>query len=54
MNMKDALGKYGLPVLGLVLTVAGTIVNGKNQDTKIDEAVAKHLPEALKNQAKES
>lgn len=54
MNAKELIGKYGLPVLGLVLTVAGTVVNGKNQDTKIDEAVAKHLPKALENQNKGS
>ena len=47
-------GKYVLPVAGLLLGVASNIVNGKNQDAKLNELVEKKVTEALTNQAKGS
>lgn len=50
---KTTIGKYAMTALGLVLTVAGTMVNGKLQDKKMEETIAKKVAEALENQAKE-
>lgn len=51
---KQAIGKYAMLGLGALLTVAASLVNTSNQDTKMKEAVAKQVKEALANQAKES
>lgn len=50
-NIKNA-GKFVLPVAGMLLTLAASVVNGKNQDSKMEETVAKKVAEALANQNK--
>lgn len=50
-DIKNA-GKYVLPVAGAILTVAASIVSNKNQDAKMNEAVAEKVAEALSKQAK--
>ena len=54
MNINEAIGKYGLPVLGLALTFGSTIVNNKNNDKKMEETIAKRVKEALETKTKES
>lgn len=51
---KKQVGKYLMMALGAALTVGASIVNGKNQDTKMEETIAEKVKEALANQAKES
>lgn len=48
------IGKVALPVLGAVLTIAATIVNNKNQETQMEQTIAKKVAEALESQGKES
>jgi uncharacterized protein YejL (UPF0352 family) len=48
------LAKVALSVLGVGLTLASTLVNDKVKDAKLEEAVAKKVAEALKNQVEES
>ena len=51
---KKMVGKFLMMGLSTALTMALSIVNSKNQDTQMKEAIAKEVAEALKNQAKES
>ena len=51
---KKTIGKFLMMGLGTALTLASTLVNSKNQDNQIKEAVAKEVAEALKNQTKGS
>lgn len=51
---KKQIGKYLMMGLGGLLMLASEIVNAKNQDNQIKDAVAEQLAEALKNQAKGS
>lgn len=51
---KKTIGKVLMMGLGMALTLASSIVNAKNQDAQIKEAVAKEVAEALANQTKES
>lgn len=51
---KRQIGKYLMLALGAALTLGSSLVNAKNQDDKMKEAVAEQVAEALKNQAKES
>ena len=51
---KKQIGKYLMLALGAALTLGSSLVNAKNQDDKMKEAVAEQVAEALKNQAKES
>lgn len=48
------IGKVLLPVAGIVLTVASSIVNAKNNEAKMEQTVAKKVAEALESQTKES
>lgn len=55
--MNHFLSKYGttmLGIAGLALNLACAVVNNKNSEIKMKEAVAECVKEALKNQAKES
>lgn len=47
---KSKMVKVGLSALGMVLTLASTLVNNKVSDAKLEEAVAEKVKEALKNQ----
>ena len=51
---KKMVGKFLMMGLGTALTLAASVVNSKNQDTQMKEAIAKEVAEAIKNQAKES
>ena len=51
MNFKN-FGKIILPVAGVVLTIASSIVNTKTQDAKMDATIGKKVAEALADQAK--
>lgn len=51
---KDKIVKIGMTVLGIGLTLAANLVNGKNQDVKMEETIEKKVAEALAAQAKES
>lgn len=51
---KKAVGKYLMLALGAALTVGSSLVNAKNQDSKMKETIAEQVAEALKNQAGES
>lgn len=53
MELKK-LGNILLPVAGIVLTVASSIVNSKQQEAQMEKTIAKKVAEALENQAKES
>lgn len=53
MDLK-MIGKTSLKILGLALPVVMTLVDAKNNDTKMKETIAKEVAEALKNQVKES
>ena len=48
------VGKVLLPVAGLVLTIASSIVNNKQQEAQMEKTIAKKVAEALENQTKES
>lgn len=47
---KDKMLKLGMSVLGLALTIGSTLVNSKINDTKLEEAVAEKVKEALDKQ----
>lgn len=48
MNIDKAkVGKMVLGGLGIVLTVASSIVSNKNQERQLNETVAKKVAEAL-------
>ena len=49
---KVKVGKYAMTVLGMVLTAAGTFINTKTQDAKMEEVITKKVAEALKDQNK--
>lgn len=51
---KKLIGKYAMLALGAALTLGSSLVNGKNQEAKMEETIAKKVKEALANQAKES
>lgn len=51
---KKLVGKYLMMGLGAALTLGSSLVNAKNQDTKMKETIAEQVAEALKNQTKES
>lgn len=51
---KKLIGKYVMMGLGAALTLGSSLVNAKNQDTNMKEAIAKEVAEYMKNQAKES
>ena len=51
---KKMIGKFLMMGLGTALTLAASLVQSKNQDNAMKEAVAKEVAEVLKNQAKES
>jgi hypothetical protein len=53
MDIKT-IGKVSLKVLGLALPLVMTLVDAKNNDTKMKEEIAKGIEEALKNQTKGS
>ena len=53
MELKG-FGKILLPVVGIALTVASSIVSSKQQEAQIDRTIAKKVAEALENQTKES
>ena len=53
MELKN-IGKVLLPVAGIALTIASSIVNGKNQEAQMEKTIAKKVAEALENQTKES
>ena len=47
---KDKMLKLGMSVLGLALTIGSTLVNSKISDSKLEEAVAEKVKEALDKQ----
>ena len=51
---KDKIVNYLMLGLGAALTLGASLVNGRNQDKKMEDAIAKKVGEALANQAKES
>lgn len=51
---KKQIGKYVMMGLGAALTLGANLVNTKNQDDRMKEAVAEKVKEALENQMKES
>lgn len=51
---KTKVTKYLMLGLGAALTIGANLVNGKNQDNKMNETIAKKVQEALANQTKES
>ena len=50
--MMKNIGKFLLPVAGIVLAVASSIVGSKNQEAQINKAVSEKVAEALANQTK--
>ena len=48
------IGKILLPIAGIALTIASSIVNAKQQEAQMDKTIAKKVAEALEGQAKES
>lgn len=54
MMNKEQIGKYLMLGLGAALTLGSSLVNAKNQEDKMNEAIAKKVKEALENQARES
>jgi hypothetical protein len=52
-TMKN-IGKILLPIAGIALTIASSIVNTKNQEAQMEKTIAKKVAEALENKAKES
>lgn len=48
------IGKFLLPVAGIVLAIASNVIGNKNQEAQINKAVSEKVAEALANQAKES
>lgn len=51
---KSTITKYLMLGLGAALSIGASLVNGKNQDDKMKETIAKEVAEALKNQTTES
>lgn len=51
---KKLVGKYLMMALGAALTLGSSLVNAKNQDTKMQETIAEEVQKALANQAGES
>lgn len=51
---KTKVTKYLMLGLGAALTLGANLVNTKNQDDKMKEAIAEKVAEALQNQTKES
>ena len=51
---KSAVTKYLMLGLGAALSIGASLVNGKNQDDKMKETIAKEVADQLANQAKES
>jgi hypothetical protein len=51
---KKQITKYLMIGLGAALTLGANLVNAKNQDDKMKEAVAEKVAEALNDRAKES
>lgn len=51
---KKAIGKVIMLVAGAGLTLASSLVNNHNQDTKMKETIAKEVAKQLAGQAKES
>lgn len=47
---KSKMVKVGLSALGMVLTIASTLVNSKVSDVKLEETVSEKVKEALNNQ----
>ena len=54
MNFKDWVSKNGLPLLGLTLAAASTLINNKNSEKTMEETITKKVNEALSNKMKES
>ena len=52
MNLSK-VGKVLLPVGAAVLTLVSTIVNNKNQEAQMNEAITKKVAEALAEKTKE-
>ena len=50
--MLQKISKFLLPVAGIALAVASSIVGSKNQEAQINKAVAEKVAEALANQTK--
>ena len=53
MELKN-VGKVLLPVAGIVLTIASSIVNSKQQEAQMEKTITKKVAEALADQTKES
>ena len=51
---KEKIVTYLMLGLGAALTVGASLVNGRNQDKKMEKTIADKVSEALSNQAKES
>lgn len=51
---KKMIGKFLMMGLGTALTLAASLVQSKNQDAAMKEAVANEVAEALKSQTKGS
>lgn len=51
---KTKMTKYLMLGLGAALTLGANLVNGKNQDAKMNETIELKVKEALQNQAKGS
>ena len=51
---KAKVTKYLMVGLGAALSLGASLVNSKNQDDKMKEAIAEKVKEALENQTKES
>lgn len=52
-NVKN-LGKFVLPVAGLALTIASSVINDKIKDEKLNETVTKKVAEALADKKEEA
>lgn len=52
MNFKN-IGKVMLPIGAAILTLVSAVVNNKNQEAQMNEAVAKKVAEALAEKTKE-
>lgn len=52
LDIKE-IGKGAMPVLGLVLMVASTVVNNKNSDSKMAKLIDKKVSEAIANKTNE-
>lgn len=52
MDFKN-IGKVILPIGAAVLTLVSTVVNNKNHEAQMNEAIAKKVAEALAEKTKE-